>query len=56
MVTEGEEIRFSGHSGLFRGLALFLMLIRLRDHDWIGQNRLRDLGLSKVVCTDKFLA
>ena len=56
LVTEGEEIRFSGHSGLFRGLALFLMLIRLRDHDWIGQNRLRDLGLSKVVCTDKFLA
>lgn len=48
-----EEVRFSGHSGLFRGLSLFLMLIRMRDHDWIGQNRLHNLGLSKVVCTDK---
>ncbi|QDZ19101.1 Cytochrome B561 N-terminal domain-containing protein [Chloropicon primus] len=48
-----EEVRFSGHSGVFRGLALFLMLIRMLDHDWIGQNRLQNLGLAKVVCTER---
>ena len=46
-----EEIRVTGHSGLFRGLALFLMLLRRRDHDWIGQNRLHNLGLHSVVAT-----
>ena len=51
---QDEEIRVKGHSGLFRGLALFLMILRLRDHDWIGQNRLHNLGLSKVVCTENF--